>query len=79
MHDPESGELSVMIVNQSDKERVIRIPSSAGFKSARHQVFAGKAANDNWGTLSETTVHLDADTVFVLPPSSANAVTFTAK
>lgn len=76
MHDPQTGELSVMVVNQSENEQTVQIKTSAKFTSARQQVFEGKAVNDNWGTLSEKTVDSDTDTVFVLPATSASAITF---
>lgn len=79
MHDPKTGELSVMIVNQSDRERTIQIKPAAKFTSAKHQLFEGKAVDDNWGTLSEKMIDIGDDTVFVLPATSASAITFVEK
>lgn len=75
MHNPKSGELSVMVVNQSAEAKTVTIDTDAKFKAARHQVFSGKDAYDNWGTLKESTGKAGTNTQFILPALSANVIT----
>lgn len=76
MHDPKTGALSVMVVNQSEEARTVRIESGASYKAAEHQVFTGKSVDDVWGTLASATIKVSGDTEFVLPGTSANVITF---
>lgn len=76
MHDPKTGGLSVMVVNQSEEAQTVRIESGASFKTAVHQAFTGKNADDVWGTLSSKEMKVDKNAEFVLPGTSANVITF---
>ena len=76
MHDPKTGELSVMVVNQSEEAQTVQIDSGKSFKTAKHQVFSGKNPDDIWGTLTEKSSKVGKGTEFVLPPASANVITF---
>jgi len=75
MHDPTSGELSVMVVNQSTEEKTVQIDTDRAYKTSRHQIFSGKDSYDNQGALTETTGQVNSRTEFTLPPTSANVIT----
>jgi hypothetical protein len=75
MHNPKNGALSVMVINQSNQEQTVKLETGTSFKSARHQVFSGQDAYDNWGTLTESTGKAGKNTKFTLPALSANVIT----
>ena len=75
-HDPESGDISIMIINQSDESRTIQLEGlTTSEKAITQQTFSGKNPNHNWGSLTETDV--TGNTAFILPGISANVINIT--